>query len=100
MISQLIPECKKAFKEIMDREGLEESISKVDLKLDSRYFLTERDVTSGKRVAKSDESSICFGGVIMTNEDGLIVCKNTLDTRLELAYQHLLPSIRKSLYDE
>ena len=30
----------------------------------------------------------------MTSEDGLIVCKNTLDARLELAYQQLLPSIR------
>jgi len=35
----------------------------------------------------------------MTNEDGLIVCKNTLDARLELAFQQMLPVIRKSLYD-
>ncbi len=42
---------------------------------------------------------MCFGGVIMTNEDGLIVCKNTLDARLELVYQMLLPNIRKSLYE-
>ena len=48
---------------------------------------------------KSEESNICFGGVIMTSEDGLIVCKNTLDARLEVAYQQLLPSIRRSLYD-
>lgn len=34
----------------------------------------------------------------MTNADGLIVCKNTLDARLELAYQQLLPNIRRSLY--
>jgi vacuolar-type H+-ATPase subunit E/Vma4 len=36
----------------------------------------------------------------MTNEDGLIVCKNTMDARLELAYQSMLPTIRKTLYDE
>jgi vacuolar-type H+-ATPase subunit E/Vma4 len=36
----------------------------------------------------------------MTNEDGLIVCKNTIDARLELAYQHLLPNIRSTLYSE
>ncbi len=39
--------------------------------------------------------NICFGGVILTNEDGLIVCKNTLDTRLQLAYQQMLPDIRR-----
>jgi V-type H+-transporting ATPase subunit E len=69
--------------------------------LDSRYSLNEKDVINNTdRIKKSEESNICFGGVIMTNEDGLIVCKNTLDARLELAYQHMLPTIRKTLYDE
>jgi vacuolar-type H+-ATPase subunit E/Vma4 len=73
----------------------------VDLRLDERYSLTEKNVdTNTSRVKKSDESTICFGGVIMTNEDGLIVCKNTMDARLELAYQSMLPIIRSSLYDE
>jgi vacuolar-type H+-ATPase subunit E/Vma4 len=35
----------------------------------------------------------------MTNADGLIVCKNTMDARLELAYQSMLPIIRSTLYD-
>jgi V-type H+-transporting ATPase subunit E len=69
--------------------------------LDIRYSLNEKDVINNTdRIKKSEESNICFGGVIMTNEDGLIVCKNTLDARLELAYQHMLPTIRKTLYDE
>jgi V-type H+-transporting ATPase subunit E len=69
--------------------------------LDTKYSLTEKDVIKNtERIKKSEESNICFGGVIMTNEDGLIVCKNTLDARLELAYQHMLPTIRKTLYDE
>jgi V-type H+-transporting ATPase subunit E len=71
----------------------------VDLLLDDRYSLTEKKEKSTESVKKSDESNICFGGVVMTNADGLIVCKNTLDTRLELAYQHLLPSIRRRLYE-
>ena len=82
----------------MEKEGLEESLGDVDLRLDDRYSLMEKHMEVGERVHKSEESNICFGGVIMTNEDGLIVCKNTLDTRLALAYQHLLPSIRSSLY--
>lgn len=73
----------------------------MDLRLDTRYTLVEKDVVANTdRIKKSEESNICFGGVIMTNEDGLIVCKNTLDARLELAYQHMLPTIRKTLYEE
>lgn len=71
----------------------------MDLLLDDRYSLSEKKAKSGERVKKSEESNVCFGGVVMTNADGLIVCKNTLDARLELAYQHLLPSIRRRLYD-
>jgi V-type H+-transporting ATPase subunit E len=78
---------------------MEDSIAQVDLRIDERYSLQEKKEESD-RVHKSQESIICFGGVIMTNEDGLIVCKNTLDARLELAYQQLLPSIRRSLYEE
>jgi len=77
---------------------MEDNIAEVDLQVDERYFLEEKRMEAGERVKKSEESNVCFGGVIMTNEDGLIVCKNTLDARLELAYQHLLPNIRSSLY--
>jgi V-type H+-transporting ATPase subunit E len=49
-------------------------------------------------LAKNDENIKCFGGVILTSEDGLIVCKNTLDSRIDLAYQHMLPSIRANLF--
>ena len=76
---------------------MDESIAEVDLRLDDRYSLVQKK-TNSDRVHKSEESNICFGGVIMTNEDGLIVCKNTLDARLELAYQQMLPDIRRSLY--
>ena len=60
---------------------MEDSIAEVDLKLDERYSLTEKS-NDGERVKRSEESNVCFGGVIMTSEDGLIVCKNTLDARL------------------
>ena len=95
MISRLLPECKKEFQEIIAREGIDSALGEVDLRVDDRYSLVEKNVDANKnRVKKSEESNICFGGVIMTNEDGLIVCKNTLDARLELAYQSMLPVIR------
>lgn len=98
-MKELIPECKKAFQDIVRKENMDDSIAQVDLRLDERYSLLLKNVDeTTERTKKSEESNICFGGVIMTNEDGLIVCKNTLDARLELAYQHLLPDIRTKLY--
>lgn len=77
-----------------------EEVGRVDLKLDRKFFLKERMVTAGDnhRVEKSEENEKCFGGVILTTEDGLIVCKNTLDSRVELAFQQMLPIIRKNLF--
>lgn len=49
-------------------------------------------------IRKSDEDIKCFGGVILTNESGLIICKNTLDTRIDLAFSLVLPQIRSSLF--
>ena len=98
-MAELIPDCKKAFQEIVRRENMDDSIAQVDLRLDERYSLILKNVDeTTERIKKSEESNTCFGGVVMTNEDGLIVCKNTLDARLELAYQQLLPKIRTTLY--
>lgn len=79
---------------------MDPEVAKTELKLDNRW-LEERQVNtaSSERVSKSQENNKCFGGVILTNEDGLIVCKNTLDARIELAYQHMLPTIRSSLFN-
>ena len=86
---------------MIQKEGIDDAIGEVDLRFDDRYSLTLKNIEKNTdRLKKSQESEICFGGVIMTNEDGLIVCKNTLDARLELAYQHLLPDIRSTLYSE
>ena len=100
-MSEVLAECKREFQALIEREGIDSELGEVDLRIDERYTLTEKDVnTNTDRVHKSEESNICFGGVIMTNEDGLIVCKNTLDARLELAHQQMLPTIRQVLYPE
>ena len=38
------------------------------------------------------------GGVVLTSADGKIVCSNTLDDRLAIAYEASLPEIRKRLF--
>ncbi|GAB2296709.1 hypothetical protein Dimus_030817 [Dionaea muscipula] len=39
----------------------------------------------------------CAGGVVLASRDGKIVCENTLDARLDVAYRKKLPLIRKEL---
>lgn len=51
-------------------------------------------------IKKSDEDTKCFGGVILTTNDGLIICKNTLDARIDLAFNVTLPNIRSLLFSD
>ncbi|GAB4833113.1 V-type proton ATPase subunit E2 [Ancistrocladus abbreviatus] len=39
----------------------------------------------------------CCGGVVLASQDGKIVCENTLDARLDVAFRQKLPEIRKRL---
>lgn len=43
----LIGECKNDFRAIIVREGIDESVANVDLRLDERYFLVERKIGDG-----------------------------------------------------
>ena len=45
-----------------------------------------------------EEFDTCAGGLIVTSADGRIVCSNTLDARLAIAYSANLPSIREMLF--
>eukprot|EP00270_Netrium_digitus_P006181 TRINITY_DN1847_c0_g1_i1.p1 TRINITY_DN1847_c0_g1~~TRINITY_DN1847_c0_g1_i1.p1 ORF type:complete len:248 (+),score=69.05 TRINITY_DN1847_c0_g1_i1:67-744(+) len=40
----------------------------------------------------------CAGGVVLATKDGKIVCCNTLDARLEIAFKQNLPAIRESMF--
>ncbi|KMT06492.1 hypothetical protein BVRB_7g156680 [Beta vulgaris subsp. vulgaris] len=40
----------------------------------------------------------CSGGVVIASQDGKIVCENTLDARLDVAFRQKLPQIRKHLF--
>lgn len=42
----------------------------------------------------------CLGGVEVVARNGKIVCRNTLDARLELAFKAMLPHIRAFCYGE
>jgi len=42
----------------------------------------------------------CFGGILLTAQHGRIVCNNTLDARLKMAYDVSIPRIRYTLFNE
>ena len=39
-----------------------------------------------------------IGGVFLRSSDGFIVCDNSLDSRVQLIFEQLLPLIRSSLF--
>eukprot|EP00244_Chara_vulgaris_P014940 TRINITY_DN973_c0_g1_i2.p1 TRINITY_DN973_c0_g1~~TRINITY_DN973_c0_g1_i2.p1 ORF type:complete len:235 (+),score=58.65 TRINITY_DN973_c0_g1_i2:217-921(+) len=45
-----------------------------------------------------DDTIYCSGGVLMGSRDWRIVCSNTLDARLDIAFKQNLPDIRKKLF--
>ncbi|CAL1373129.1 unnamed protein product [Linum trigynum] len=47
--------------------------------------------------ANSHHGLHCTGGVVLASQDGKIVCENTLDARLDIAFRQKLPQIRKKL---
>jgi len=62
------------------------------LSLDSQHFLPP-----GPEEAKSGEA-ICSGGIVLSIADGRIVCSNTLDARLALAFEQQLSDVRTTLF--
>ena len=39
-----------------------------------------------------------IGGVFLRSNDGVIVCDNSIDSRVRLIFEQLLPTIRGSLF--
>jgi len=82
---------KEAIKQAMNelkRVGLKNKLT-----LDETFHLAP-----SKSDGKGGE--ICTGGVVLTARGGKLVCDNTLDARLRYAYEHLVPVLRKKLFNE
>jgi V-type H+-transporting ATPase subunit E len=47
---------------------------------------------------KDVEGASCVGGIILSARNGQILCRNTLDHRLTIAFEQLKPGIRGSLF--
>eukprot|EP01115_Flamella_aegyptia_P001532 TRINITY_DN1251_c0_g1_i2.p1 TRINITY_DN1251_c0_g1~~TRINITY_DN1251_c0_g1_i2.p1 ORF type:complete len:233 (+),score=100.77 TRINITY_DN1251_c0_g1_i2:107-805(+) len=47
---------------------------------------------------EENPNDFCSGGVILSSNGGRIICSNTLDARLNMAYEQQLPQIRETLF--
>lgn len=82
MAKTLFPDCERSFSEILVNETGREMESKLTV---SEYDLEEKN-------------QHIIGGVFLRSSDGVIVCDNSLDSRVRLLFEQLLPTIRGMLF--
>lgn len=84
LFRELIPECEREFVEIMAREVNQNEGDEVRVEYRTKLTLVETDFLNSETGGKC-------GGVVLTSLDKRIVCDNTLDSRLNLCFEELLP---------
>eukprot|EP00357_Protocruzia_adherens_P014092 CAMPEP_0115009768 /NCGR_PEP_ID=MMETSP0216-20121206/22857_1 /TAXON_ID=223996 /ORGANISM="Protocruzia adherens, Strain Boccale" /LENGTH=232 /DNA_ID=CAMNT_0002377735 /DNA_START=42 /DNA_END=740 /DNA_ORIENTATION=- len=85
-----------------DEKDLIKSVFKAAEKRYSEIMKKEtgEQVKCELRIEDSCLPDTSAGGVILTSADGRIECVNTIDSRLDLAIQDLIPEIRTMLYPD
>jgi len=91
--------CRREDKQLVEsvlHEAIEEYKKKshktVEVTIENKTYLP----SGPEKVDK--EGEICSGGVVLSTNDGKIICSNTLDARLSMAFEQNLPAIRTALY--
>ncbi|KAJ5069573.1 atpase h -transporting v1 subunit e1a-related [Anaeramoeba ignava] len=85
IVNEAIPKAIEKYKEITSKD--------CEIKLlRSQYLPPPKQ--KGKSVP------FCSGGVVLNSSNGRIVCSNTLDNRLLMAFESILPLIRDKLFEE
>mmetsp|Transcript_17810 Transcript_17810/g.55825 ORF Transcript_17810/g.55825 Transcript_17810/m.55825 type:complete len:227 (-) Transcript_17810:155-835(-) len=83
VVQSVLPDAVKLYKDTLLRET---------------GFKVEPNVTVNTQQAKMLSDQQYCGGVVLTALHGRIVCDNTLDARVQLVYDELLPAIRDQLW--
>lgn len=81
-IQRVMNKCEDQFSAIFQKETGKELTATLTI---SPYFL-------------EDKHKEIIGGVFMRSNDGMIVCDNSIDARVNLIFEQLLPEIRQMLF--
>lgn len=84
LVTSVLPAAIKAYTEKTGKT--------VNVSIDKTIYLPPSKQEAG------EDKVYCSGGIVLTGANGRITCDNTLDRRLELAYEGLLPQIRGTLF--
>ncbi|KAL3681936.1 hypothetical protein R1sor_024892 [Riccia sorocarpa] len=74
-----------------------EYVTKAELEEMPEVVVSETTFLPGPP-AEDQPGPSCTGGIVLASKDGRIVCDNTLDARVEIAFKQNLPLIRKQLF--
>ena len=61
-----------------------------NIKMESKLYLS--------KYCLEDKNKFIIGGLYLRSNDGVIVCDNSLDSRVSLCFEQLLPVIRQCLF--
>jgi V-type H+-transporting ATPase subunit E len=93
----LIREEDKALAESVLQESIAQ-FKKLTGKKDVKVVLDTENFLPPSREHSGADGEFCSGGVILTGNNGKIICNNTLDVRLSMAVEGLLPKIRETVF--
>ncbi|KAL2619891.1 hypothetical protein R1flu_000096 [Riccia fluitans] len=74
-----------------------EYVAKAEIEAAPEVVVSETSFLPGPP-EEGQPGPFCTGGVVLASKDGRIVCDNTLDARLEIAFKQNLPQIRTQLF--
>ncbi|EGR28914.1 vacuolar ATP synthase subunit e, putative [Ichthyophthirius multifiliis] len=107
IVDQAVSDFQRLVKQEMNKDV------KLKVVVDDHRFLEERqlinnfsipvdqyDIHTGQLevIQKNQDDKKCFGGIVLTNKNGDIIVKNTLDVRCDLCFQDSLPDIRNFMF--
>lgn len=91
IISKILTEAGDLYKQIVEKStGYKPNLE--PLKIDTTRRLPPPYV-------KGSQADFSLGGVELSARGGTVICKNTIEARLEIVLHHLKPTIRSTLFD-
>jgi len=97
VVLRVRPEDKELIKGLL-KEIREEYCKKTSMKLDDFELEIDSEHALASGPSATNTINTCAGGIVLSTPGGSIMLNNTLDTRLQVAYDISLPHIRHTLF--